>query len=150
MKELLTKLWQAIKYSIKWILIQYAVIFCLSFLYYGSLYIWSLFTDYSFRDLSITHQIGGHTVYSWYTALLFTIPNYTVLFSFGYVLFNKRKQWWTILIPWVLNIGWVYLEIAKGLDWNYKIITVDEYMLAGWLSPLLGALLQGINIFFRK
>ena len=47
-------------------------------------------------------------------------------------------------------MGWVYLEIAKGLDWNYKIITVDDFMLAGWLSPLFGALLQGIILLKKR
>ncbi len=150
MKQLMTKLWQAVKDSIKWILIQFAIIFAVVLLHRGGLYIWSLFSDYGFKELLLSHPIGSHSAYGWDNALLIAIPIYTILFSIWHTFINKKNQWWTILIPWTIYLCWVYLDIAKGLDWNIKIITVDEYILAGWLSPLYGALLQGLIIFFQR
>lgn len=150
MKGVLLKLWQGVKDSIIWIIIQYAIILCLELIHMGYLYVWSLFSDYSLRDLAIMHQLGGHNLYNWLTALVFAIPTYTVIFSFWHVFFNKKEQWWTNVFPLAIYLGVAYLNVAKGLDWNYKLITVDEYLLFSWLAPLYGAFLQGIVILLRK
>ena len=37
------------------------------------------------------------------------------------------------------------MGIVQENDWNFKIVTIDEYMLMGWLIPL-----YGLSIFILK
>ena len=108
----------------KWIFIQYLLLFFLLFF-----------------DKMILGNYGGG-FYTWRTALGLMIPVCTFLFSFWYVLFPKKKQIQTFFFPYVLLMYLMFMLVASERDWNYKIITVDEYMLTGWLTPLFGALVH--------
>ena len=35
-----------------------------------------------------------------------------------------------------------YPHVAQERDWYFQVITVDEYMLAGWLAPVMGIILH--------
>lgn len=141
---------QGLRDCIQWIIIQYVVILCVILLHRGVLYIWSLFSEYGFKELLLSHSIGSHGAYGWDDALLLSIPIYTILFSIWRTFINKKDQWWTIFCPWIFFIGIVYLSVVSRLDGNNKIITIDEYIFTCWLSPLFGALLQGIVFLFKN
>lgn len=71
-----------------------------------------------------------------------SIPIYTLLFGWCHAFFPKREQRWTVVFPWLLLLVLFYLHVAQERDWYFQIITVDEYMLAGWLAPVMGIILH--------
>lgn len=69
-------------------------------------------------------------------ALQICIFAYTMFYCWFYSFVQIRLK--NIFIPYIIYAGLVYLEIVKANDWNFKIVTIDEYMLWGWLIPLYG------------
>lgn len=76
-------------------------------------------------------------------ALLCCIFAYTMLYSWFYSFTTVRLR--NIFIPYLIYASLIYLGIAQEYDWNFKIVTIDEYMLMGWLIPL-----YGLSIFILK
>ena len=76
--------------------------------------------------------------------VLLAIPVYTLLFGWWNAFFPERKHWWTYIIPWLGFMMIFYLHVASGRDWDFQIISVDEYMLGGWLAPMIGRLIQAL------
>ena len=108
---------------------------------------WGLIQGLFYLLFSISEGICfgiSHNAYNIDMALLIAIPCYTILFAFWYVFFNKKSQCWTFIIPWLILMLLFYLEIAWDRDWNFRIITIDAFMLYGWLSPIFGIITQGI------
>ena len=44
----------------------------------------------------------------------------------------------------------VYLGIVQEHDWNFKIVTIDEYMLMGWLAPLYGLTILILKVKLKR
>lgn len=65
------------------------------------------------------------------------IVAYLLIFCTYYKVFprKKLKRFW---IPYLLYMIGVYLYIVSENDWDFSIVTIDYYMLLGWLIPLGG------------
>lgn len=81
-------------------------------------------------------------------SLLICIFAYTMFYSWFYSFVQIRLK--NIFIPYIIYAGLVYLEIVKVNDWNFKIVTVDKYMLGGWLIPLYGLSILILKKLIKK
>ena len=143
MASTIGRIWGGTKKGLKWIAIQFLVIVAIELLYSLGLVCYSLFTDMGFREAVMTYPLSGKTgLYNWETGLCISIPFYSLLFGWWHAFFPNKKQWWTYLFPWLILLLLFYLHVAQEREWAFRIITVDEYMLAGWLAPLLGIILH--------
>lgn len=143
MNNAIVKIWEGTKDGIKWFLIQAGVLLAISLLYYLGLYCYSLFSGIGFREVLMSYPLLGRAgAYNWRTGLCLAIPIYSLLFGWWHAFFTKKSQWWTFVFPWLLLMVLFYLHVAHERDWAFQIITVDYYMLAGWLAPAFGAIIQ--------
>lgn len=55
-----------------------------------------------------------------------------------------------IIIPYILYALMVYCEIVMENDWNFKIVTIDYYMLEGWLMPLYSLMIISLEHIAKK
>ena len=126
-KQLGKKLLIGIKLTAKWLLIQF-----LFYLIYGLI-------DYALEQL----------LFGWNFRRDFTIWGLwlgvnlnTVLFAFWHAFFDKKRQWWTIIFPWLILLGLtLYLRID---DRNFRWDPFDHYLILAWISPLFGITIQCI------
>ena len=145
MNNAIVKIWEGTKDGIKWFLIQAGVLLAISLLYYLGLYCYSLFSGIGFREVLMSYPLLGRAgAYNWRTGLCLAIPIYSLLFGWWHAFFTKKSQRWTYVFPWLLLMVLLYLHVAHERDWAFQIITVDEYMLAGWMAPVLGILSHSI------
>ena len=79
---------------------------------------------------------------------LFAIPMYTISLSLWHAFLNKKEHWWTVVIPWV--VLYLFLTLYNHAHSQHDPTPFSIGHLFCWLSPLYGALLQGIIFFFRK
>ena len=143
MNNAIVKIWEGTKGGIKWFLIQAGVLLAISLLYDLGLYCYSLFSGIGFREVLLSYPLLGRAgAYNWCTGLCLAIPIYSLLFGWWHAFFTKKSQWWTFVFPWLLLMVLFYLHVAHERDWAFQIITVDEYMLAGWLAPVMGIVLH--------
>ena len=143
MDSAITKIWDGTKKGLKWIAIQFLVIIAIELLYYLGLFGYALFTNMGLREAIMAYPLFGKAgFYDWRAGLSMSIPIYTLLFGWWHAFFPKREQWWTYVFPWLLLLVLYYLHVAQERDWYFQIITVDEYMLAGWLAPVFGIILH--------
>ena len=121
------KLLTGIKLTAKWWLIQ-----LLFYIIYGQI-------DYAL----------GHLLWGWNSCRDFTANGIwwgvewnTVLFAFWHAFFDKKRQWWTIIFPWLILLGLLlYLRID---DRNFRWDPFDHYLILAWISPLFGITIQCI------
>ncbi len=143
MNNAIVNIWDGTKDGIKWFLIQAGVLLAISLLYYLGLYCYSLFSGIGFREVLMSYPLLGRAgAYDWRTGLCLAIPIYSLLFGWWHAFFPKKEQWWAYVFPWLLLLVLFYLHVAQERDWYFQIITVDEYMLAGWLAPVMGIILH--------
>ncbi len=143
MGSVINKIWDGTRKCLKWIAIQFLVIMAIELLYYLGLFGYALFTDMDLREALMLYPfLGKAGFYDWRAGLSMFIPIYTLLFGWWHAFFPKREQWWTYVFPWLLLLVLFYLHVAQERDWYFQIITVDEYMLAGWMAPVFGIFLQ--------
>ena len=148
MDSVITKIWDGTKKGLKWIAIQFLVIIAIGLLYYLGLFSYALFTNMGFREAIMAYPLFGRVgPYDWQIGLCLSIPIYTLLFGWWHAFFPKKEQWWTYVFPWLLLLVLFYLHVAQERDWYFQIITVDEYMLAGWLAPVMGIILHVLHFF---
>ena len=151
MSTTLSKFWKGTKDGIKWFLIQTGVLLAISLLYYLGLYCYSLFSGIEFREVLMSYPLLGRAgAYNWRTGLCLAIPIYSLLFGWWHAFFTKKSQRWTYVFPWLLLMAIFYLHVAHERDWAFQIITIDEYMLAGWVAPVYGIIVQVLKRAFRK
>ena len=139
MNRIIHQFWSGTKKGLKWIAIQYAVIVSLAILYYLGLLVYSLCVDTSIREVLMR---SPHSFYTWQTGVLLAIPAYTMLFGWCKAFFPDRKHWWTYILSWLGFMLFFYLHVASGRNWDFQIISADEYMLGGWLAPGWGFMIQ--------
>mgnify|MGYP001777718352 FL=1 len=53
-------------------------------------------------------------------------------------------------MPYLLYASLVYLGIVGENDWNFQIVTIDEYMLMGWLAPVYGLFVLAFKKAIKK
>lgn len=133
------------KRGLKWIAIQYAVIVGLALLYYLGLCVYSIFVDATVREILMLHPLGGHSFYTWQNGICMAIPIYTLLFGWWNDLFPERKHWWTYVLPWLVLMVVFLLTVVSARSWQFSVISIDEYLLGGWLAPLFGIAVQSIQ-----
>ena len=150
MNNAIVKIWEGTKDGIKWFLIQAGVLLAISLLYYLGLYCYSLFSGIGFREFLMSYPLLGRAgAYNWRTGLCLAIPIYSLLFGWWHDFFTKKSQRWTYVFPWLLLMVLFFLHVAHERDWAFQIITLDEYMLAGWMAPFYGIIVNGIVISIR-
>ena len=143
MDSAITKIWDGTKKGLKWIAIQFLVIMAIELLYYLGLFSYALFTNMGLREAIMAYPLFGKAgFYDWRAGLSMSIPIYTLLFGWWHAFFPGKEQWWTYVFPWLLLLVLFYLHVAQERDWYFQIITVDEYLLAGWMAPVFGIFLQ--------
>ena len=121
------KLLTGIKLTAKWWLIQF-----LFFIIYGMI-------DYVLCQLIIGWHYRGNWE-SW--GLWIGVASNTVLFAFWHAFFDKKRQWWTIIFPWLILLGLtLYLRIDSR---NFRWHPFDHYLILAWISPLFGMTIQCI------
>lgn len=81
-------------------------------------------------------------------SLQFCIFAYTMIYSWYYSFIPIRLK--NIFIPYIIYASLVYLGIVQENDWNFKIVTIDQYMLWGWLIPLYGLLIFILKKVIKK
>ena len=143
MNNAIVKIWKGTEDGIKWFLIQAAVLIAISILYYLGLFCYSLISGIGFREVLMSYPLLGRAgAYNWRTGLCLAIPIYSLLFGWWHAFFTKKSQRWTYVFPWLLLLAIFYLHVAHERDWAFQIITIDEYMLAGWTAPVIGIILH--------
>ncbi len=77
------------------------------------------------------------------------IVAYLVIFYTYYKVFprKKLKRAW---VPYLLHIVGVYLFIVSENGWYFSIVTIDRYMLLGWLLPLCGVCFLVIMFLYYR
>lgn len=68
----------------------------------------------------------------------FCVFAYTMIFYCYFALLPAKYRFKTAFVPYLLYMLLVYLGIVDERDWNFRIVTIDSYMLLGWLAPLFG------------
>lgn len=81
-------------------------------------------------------------------SLQICILTYTMLYSWFYSFAPIRLK--NIFIPYLIYASLVYLGIVQEHDWNFKIVTIDEYMLMGWLAPLYGLTILILKVKLKR
>ncbi len=117
----------ALKLTAKWWLIQFLFV-----IIYGVL-------DYVLSEVLMGWNTHGDLT-SW--GLWYGVALNTVLFAFWHAFFDKKRQWWTIIFPWLILLGLtLYLRID---DRNFRWDPFDHYLILAWISPLFGMTIQCI------
>ena len=127
MEQIGNKLLTGIKLTAKWWLIQLLFV-----IIYG-----------------VIDNALGKLLFGWIPRVDFTIWGLwfgvalnTVLFAFWHAFFDKKRQWWTIIFPWLILLGLtLYLRID---DRNFRWDPFDHYLILAWISPLFGITIQCI------
>lgn len=151
MRLFFKKLLRGLMLSLKWICIQLVLVFLIplyDFLVSLVCRVYALFSELTLDEVLFFHSRRG--LYNEDLALAIGLPLYTILFSVWYSFFGSKKHYWTIIIPWLIYLLFSYLGIAYDKDWNFKIITIDYYMICCWLCPLFGVICQGIEYWLRN
>lgn len=148
----LRKLLIGIKDSVKWVLILFAIIIVAELLVFAGCYVVSALSSYSARELwlSFLQFTGGRGLYSPYMALSLPIPAYCVLFSFWHAFLPEKRHLWTYIFPYAIYMCLCVVYILSELDWNYKIISIDDFMVETWLAPLFGIAIQSVIRLLKK
>lgn len=74
-------------------------------------------------------------------ALQICIFTYTLLYSWFYAFVPLKSFPKTFFLPYLIYMVLVYIGIVADHAWNFKIVSIDRYMMIGWLIPLYGAIL---------
>lgn len=80
------------------------------------------------------------------TSLQECIFAYSMIFSLFYSFASFKHNSRSVFIPYILYASLVYLGIVSANNWNFKMVTIDQYMIMGWLAPIYGLhvfILQG-------
>ena len=144
MNTTITKLWDGTRKGLKWMAIQFLILLAVGLLYYLGLLAYARFTNLGLREALLAHPLFGKAgAYDWRAGLCLAIPVYSLLFGWWHAFFPGKERWWTYVFPWFLLMVLCCLHVAHERD-AFRIITVDRFLLAGWLAPLLGILLHCI------
>lgn len=85
-----------------------------------------------------------------YFPAMFAVMVYSIIFGVFYYLVPLKKFLATFWIPYIIYGLVVYLYIASELDWHFKIMTLDYYMILGLILPLFGIVIFWIGWFIYK
>lgn len=81
---------------------------------------------------------GGRSSFILYMSLQMCILAYTMIFSLFYSFVPFKHNLKGVFIPYILYASLIYLGIVEENNWNFKRVTIDCYMLMGWLAPIYG------------
>lgn len=91
----------------------------------------------------------GKLLFGWIPRVDFTIWGLwfgvalnTVLFAFWHAFFDKKRQWWTYIFPWLILL--VLTLIIRMGNSNFHWHPFDHYLILAWVSPLFGITIQCI------
>lgn len=145
------KIWSGIIRGLKWTLILYSILLAYELLVAFGLLLHAGIDGRSFRELLLsTSLLGGHGLHSFVTALETGIPAACLIFSCWEAFFSDTRRVWRIVFPGVIYGILEILLIAKGLDWNFRIMTVDAYMIYVLATPILCGSIQASICFLTR
>ena len=75
---------------------------------------------------------------------------YTMLYYCFRTFTQHLRPLLQIIIPYIPYVIMVYLYIVSKNDWNFKRVTIDYYMLEGWLMPLYSLMIIGLERTVKK
>ena len=75
---------------------------------------------------------------------------YTMLFYCFRTFTQHLRPLLQVIIPYIPYVIMVYLYIVSKNDWNFKRVTIDYYMLEGWLMPLYSLMIIGLERTVKK
>ena len=75
---------------------------------------------------------------------------YTMLFYWFKTFASHLSPLLQVIIPYIPYVIMVYLYIVSKNDWNFKRVTIDCYMLEGWLMPLYSLMIIGLERTVKK
>ena len=75
---------------------------------------------------------------------------YTMLFYWFKTFASHLRPLLQVIIPYIPYVIMVYLKIVSINDWNFKRVTIDSYMLEGWLMPLYSLMIIGLERTVKK
>mgnify|MGYP003305549797 CR=1 FL=1 len=75
---------------------------------------------------------------------------YTMLFYCFRTFTQHLRPLLQIIIPYIPYALMVYLKIVSRNDWNFKIVTLDYYMLEGLLMPLYTLIIISLEYIIRR
>ena len=75
---------------------------------------------------------------------------YTMLFYWFKTFASHLRPLLQIIIPYIPYVIIVYLKIVSINDWNFKRVTIDSYMLEGWLMPLYSLMIICLEYTVKK
>lgn len=104
--------------------------------FFIQLFLWIAIELFLYLAFGYIHNWGGFGTLA--LALQMCMLVYTMLFSWFYSFVSIRHCLKTAFMPYLLYASLVYLGIVGENDWNFQIVTIDEYMLMGWLVPVYG------------
>lgn len=116
--------------------------------FFIQLFLWITIELFLYLSFGYIHNWGRFGVLA--IALQMCILAYTMLFSWFYSFIPIKQCLKTVFIPYLLYASLVYLEIVRDNDWNFKIVTIDEYMLMGWLAPIYGLFVLILKKVIKK
>lgn len=82
--------------------------------------------------------------------LMMCMVAYTMLFGWYFSFVPLKRGLKRIYIPYLIYAAIVYLGIVEGNDWNFRRVTIDDYMLMGWLAPLYGLFVLKLERKIKK
>lgn len=86
-------------------------------------------------------------MYTFESGLFAFIPVATLVFVVWKTLRGSGRLHWTVVFPYLTVCFLGYLDVASGLDWNFKNITFDDYLMGMCATPLFGMLVQILYYF---
>ena len=75
---------------------------------------------------------------------------YTMLFYWFKTFASHLRPLLQVIIPYIPYVIMVYLYIVSKNDWNFKRVTIDYYMMEGWLMPLYSLMIIGLEYIVKK
>ena len=141
--------WQGANSTVKWTAIQYLTYFYIELIGLACMYIYSLKTGITMRQLMISKPFENGGLDDFDYTLIFGIQFYTPLFAFWQAFFSMGKRW-TFIFPWIIWMTIMLLIAAGEQYWCFRGIMKEDYLLGAWLAPLFGIVLQILFILTRK
>ena len=121
------KILVGLKLTAKWWLIQLLFI-----IIYGGI-------DYMLSKMLFGWKFrGDFTIWGLWLGVIIN----TLLFAFWHAFFDKKRQWWNVIFPWLILLGLTLL--FRIHDNNFRWVPFDHFLLLAWISPLFGFTIQCI------
>lgn len=116
--------------------------------FFIQLFLWIIIELFLYFSFGYIHNWGRFGILA--LSLQACMLAYSMLYSWFYSFVPIRYCLKTAFIPYLLYASLVYLGIVQSNDWNFKIVTIDEYMKMGWIAPAYGLFVLILKEIIKK